>query len=45
MYLCFIGLALIVAHIFKSCNTWKKCKFRIFGVTYDIEKLNTEKNK
>lgn len=39
------GLALIIAHIFKSRNNWKKCTFRIFGVTDEIQNLDREKNK
>ncbi|XP_060864758.1 bumetanide-sensitive sodium-(potassium)-chloride cotransporter-like [Metopolophium dirhodum] len=39
------GLALIIAHIFKSCDVWKKCKFRIFGVTDQLINVDTEKNK
>jgi len=41
----FTGLALIIAHIFKSCDVWKKCKFRIFGVTDQLINVDTEKNK
>ncbi|CAH1721404.1 bumetanide-sensitive sodium-(potassium)-chloride cotransporter-like isoform X1 [Aphis gossypii] len=39
------GLALIIAHIFKSCDIWKKCKFRIFGVTDQLKNVDVEKNK
>ncbi|VVC37171.1 Hypothetical protein CINCED_3A017148 [Cinara cedri] len=39
------GLALIIAHILKSCDLWAKCTFRIFGVTDKKENLNTEKDK
>lgn len=45
MKLNFTGLALIIAHIFKSCDVWKKCKFRIFGVTDQLINVDTEKNK
>lgn len=40
-----IGLALIIAHIFKSCDVWKKCNFRIFGVTDQLINVDMEKNK
>jgi len=39
------GIALIVAHIFKSCDFWKMCKFRIFGVTDRVTNVDTEKSK
>jgi len=41
----FTGLALIIAHIFKSCDVWKKCNFRIFGVTDQLINVDKEKNK
>jgi len=40
-----LGLSLIIAHILKHNNTWKKCKFRIFGVTNKFECLFEEKHK
>ncbi|KAL4099116.1 hypothetical protein QTP88_023594 [Uroleucon formosanum] len=39
------GLSLIIEHILKHNNTWKKCKFRIFGVTNKFECLSEEKHK
>lgn len=41
----FAGLALIIAHIFRSSAIWKNCTFRIFGVTNQINNLDVEKNK
>ncbi|XP_029347410.1 bumetanide-sensitive sodium-(potassium)-chloride cotransporter-like isoform X2 [Acyrthosiphon pisum] len=39
------GLSLIIAYVLKHSNTWKNCKFRIFGVTNRFECLSEEKHK
>ncbi|XP_050525773.1 bumetanide-sensitive sodium-(potassium)-chloride cotransporter-like isoform X2 [Daktulosphaira vitifoliae] len=39
------GLALIITHMLKCCNEWKKCKFRIFGVAKIKENVATEKER
>eukprot|EP00102_Acyrthosiphon_pisum_P019738 XP_016656948.1 PREDICTED: bumetanide-sensitive sodium-(potassium)-chloride cotransporter-like isoform X1 [Acyrthosiphon pisum] len=39
------GLSLIIAYILKQSNTWKNCKFRIFGVTNRLDCLSEEKHK
>ncbi|CAI6364618.1 unnamed protein product [Macrosiphum euphorbiae] len=39
------GLSLIIAYILKHSNTWKNCKFRIFGVTNRVDCLSEEKHK
>lgn len=44
-FVLFTGLSLIIAHIIQSRSAWKKCKFRIFGVTDRIDSVDTEKSK